>query len=57
MLLAKLVLAWRKYHGVSLRQAAFEIGIEPSALFRFESGKRTGLPNVLKIILWSLSNK
>lgn len=59
MILGQLIFAWRKYHGISIRDAAKQIGVETSALYRFEKGDSAKIKfsNICRLIAWALSRE
>lgn len=57
MRLGKILSDWRKFNGLSLRNAAKTIDIDYSSLRRFEAGDSTNIKfeTLTKILLWTLS--
>jgi transcriptional regulator with XRE-family HTH domain len=54
MKLALLVKAYRKANKISLRKMAREIGIETTALYRFEAGRSLSNDKWTAILVWTL---
>lgn len=52
MKLANILKAYRKAEGLSMRGTAKIVGIDYTALHRFESGRPVSNRNLVKIILW-----
>lgn len=55
MLLGKLVKLYRESRNMSLREMEKVIGVESTALFRFESGKPVSNKNWVRIVKWVLT--
>jgi len=55
MKLQSLVAAYREQHKISVRKLAREIGVDHTALFKFEKGQRAYSKELARIIIWALS--
>jgi transcriptional regulator with XRE-family HTH domain len=53
MNLADMLRLWRRHNDLSIREAAARIGIDRSALHRFERGEAVNQATILQVITWS----
>jgi len=53
-ILAQMVYCWRTERCLSVRDAANKIGINYSALLRFENGEEISSPNLFRVFIWML---
>jgi transcriptional regulator with XRE-family HTH domain len=55
MMIGELIQTWRKTRGLSLQDAARRIGVEYTALWRFEQGNPVAESSLVKIMVWLLT--
>ena len=55
MIAAKVIRAYRESKGISVRAMAKIIGVEHTALWRFEQGRQINTPSWVAIIKWLLT--
>lgn len=55
MMLGELIQAWRKQRRLTLQQAARRLGVEYTALWRFEQGRPVGERYWVRIMVWLLT--
>jgi transcriptional regulator with XRE-family HTH domain len=56
MKLAEAITSWRHYERLSLRDAAYRIGIDKSSLLRLEQDKPINEKNFAIVLRWLLSD-
>jgi transcriptional regulator with XRE-family HTH domain len=56
MKLGKCIAAYRAQHGISIRKLAKQVGVETTALFRFERGRSIANDKWVKVVRWAFSN-
>lgn len=54
MMMRYVVHGWRKYCGLTIRDAAERIGIDKSAFLRLENGKPLNEKNLAAVMTWLL---